>query len=155
MRKNVMASGAGLEPQENWLDIPALASADVTSEDPNFPLENLFTSEEGPGWRAAVPGEQLIRLRFDSPQRIRRIRLEFADSESERTQEFALRWSADGSRTLREIVRQQWNFSPRGSTRETEDYDVDLSEVCVLELSIKPDVGGGPARASCERWKIA
>jgi len=49
---------------------------------------------------------------------------------------------------MREIVRQQWNFSPQDTTTEIEEYRVDLSEVTVLEMTITPDIAGGPARAS-------
>jgi hypothetical protein len=59
-----------------------------------------------------------------------------------------LRWSTDGGSSVKEIVRQQWNFSPPKSIREVEDYQVDLSNVILLELIITPDISGGPARAS-------
>jgi hypothetical protein len=41
---------------------------------------------------------------------------------------------------VREIVRQQWSFSPQGSTSEIEDYRVNLDSVLVLELALKPDL---------------
>ncbi len=82
-------------------------------------------------------------LLFDVPQRIRRIWLVFEETEAERTQEFVLRWFSDGGHSFREIVRQQWNFSPPDATRETEDYRVDLSGVTVLELVIVPDKSRG------------
>jgi hypothetical protein len=31
---------------------------EVTSEDPNFPIESALAASQGPGWRAAEPGEQ-------------------------------------------------------------------------------------------------
>ena len=34
----------------------------VTSEDPSFPIEYAFGSNDGPGWRASEGGEQQIRL---------------------------------------------------------------------------------------------
>jgi len=39
---------------------------------------------------------------------------------------------------LTEIVRQQWTFSPLGSTSEVEDYQVELKNLCFLELTLKP-----------------
>jgi hypothetical protein len=42
-------------------------------------------------------------------------------TDATRTQEFVLRWSRDTGHSFREIVRQQWNFSPSGGTREVED----------------------------------
>ena len=47
-----------------------------------------------------------------------------------------------------EVVRQQWNFSPHGTTEEIEDYTVDLSGVTVLELRIDPDGAMIQSRAS-------
>ena len=82
----------------------------------------------------------MIRLLFDEPQQIRRIRLIFREEAQARTQEFVLRWSADRGNTYREIVRQQFNFSPAGGTEEVEDYKVELNSVTALELNIIPDV---------------
>jgi hypothetical protein len=96
-----------------------------------------------------------VRLVFDKPQRINRIWLVFEETGNARTQEFVLRWSSDNGATFHEIVRQQWNFSPLDSTRETENYKVDLSDVTVLELIIVPDNRGGEASASLSRLFIA
>jgi hypothetical protein len=73
----------------------------------------------------------------------------------QRTQQFVLRWSSNGGRSYREIVRQQYNFSPPGTTREREDYAVDLDGVTTLELNIVPDISGGPARASLAQLRLA
>jgi hypothetical protein len=61
----------------------------------------------------------------------------------ERTQEFALKWATDEDGPLREIVRQQWNFSPQGATHVVENYTVDLPRVSVLELLLNPDIASG------------
>lgn len=98
---------------------------------------------------------QIIRLRFDQPQQLKHIWLVFEETEAQRTQEFVLRWSPDHGRSFREIVRQQWNFSPPETIRETEEYDVDLRDVTVLELRILPDQGGGAARASLASLRVA
>ena len=142
-------------PSEDWLDLERLAQVEITSEDAAHPIESALLPGRGSGWRAAEPGEQTIRLLFAHPQRLRRICLEFVEPVTERTQEFVLRWSQDGGQSFREIVRQQWNFSPQGATRETEDHRVDLSGVTVLELSIIPDISGGNARASLAQLRLA
>jgi hypothetical protein len=85
---------------------------------------------------------------------VRRILLEFVEPAVERTQEFVLRWSSDG-RTLHDVVRQQWNFSPQGATEQTEDHRVELNGVTVIELTIVPDISGGSARASLATWRLA
>jgi hypothetical protein len=137
------------------LDLANLGMVEVTSEDQAYPIECALQLGETRGWLAAEPGPQIIRLLFDQPQRLKRIRLVFAEPETQRTQEFVLRWSPDHGRSFREIVRQQWNFSPPTTVRETEDYTVDLSDVTVLELRILPDQSGGKARASLKSLRLA
>jgi hypothetical protein len=140
---------------EDWIDIERAAVVEVTSEDKNFPVESVFVSGDTRGWRAAASGSQTIRLVFDQPQRVRCVCLVFEENETGRTQEFVLRWSPDGGSSLKEIVRQQWNFSPPESIREVEEYQVELSNVTVLELLIKPNIGGGVARASLKNLRLS
>src|SRR5260370_41461703 len=104
--------------EQEWLELEQMAKVEVTSEDPNFPIESAFASGKGPGWRAAEKGKQIIRIIFDKPRPLRRIRLEFSETEIERTQEFTLQWSSESGGQLRDIVGHQWSFSPRGPTDE-------------------------------------
>ncbi len=138
-----------------WADLSDIATVEVTSEDPDFPIESALTSQESAGWRASQKGEQRVRLIFDQPIKVRRLQLQFAESEFERTQEFTLRWSSAEGGQPTEIVRQQWNFSPSGSTSELEDYEVNLDNVDVLELVIKPDLTHQQAVASLAAWRVA
>jgi hypothetical protein len=140
---------------EDWLDVERAAVVEVTSEDKNYPIESAFVSGETQGWRAAVPGSQTIRLVFDQPQRLRRVRLVFEENETDRTQEFVMRWSPDVGNCVKEIVRQQWNFSSPDSIREVEEYQVELSAVTVLELTINPDVAGRVSRASLKNFRLS
>ena len=140
---------------QSWLDVQRLAQVELTSEHAAYPIEAALIPSAGPGWLAAQAGEQTIRLLFDEPQRIRHIHLLFLEDQQARTQEFALRWSPDGGHSYREILRQQYTFSPPGMTRECEDYAVDLAGVTVLELRIVPDISGGDARASVAQLRIA
>jgi hypothetical protein len=144
----------GLSAQE-WLNVGRLASVEVTSEEDGYPIESALLRGEKRGWRAADVGTQIIRLIFDEPQKIKRIWLVFEDAENTRTQEFVLRWSADPEHSFREIVRQQWNFSPLGAVQETEDYAVEIPGVKALELLIVPDIKGGAARASLRNLRLA
>ena len=157
MRKRLIDSTAEPlgTPGQGWLDLERAAVVEVTSEDGHFPVESAFGSGDARGWRAAAPGHQTIRLIFDHPQRLKCVSLVFEEDEIERTQEFVLRWSSDEGSTLKEIVRQQWNFSPPGSIREVEQYQVDLHNVKVLELVIKPDIAGGVARASLKNLRLS
>ena len=131
-----------------WLDLERLAQVEITSEETGHPVESALTTGGGPGWLAGENGEQTIRLLFDEPQVLGHIRLVFEEDRQERTHEFVLRWSKDGGRSYREILRQQYTFSPPGATREVEDYTVNLDGVTALELTIVPDISGGDARAS-------
>jgi hypothetical protein len=125
------------------MDVDRIASVEVSSEESDHPIESALLLEGKRGWRASDPGVQTIRLIFDEPQKLKRILLIVEDTENSRTQEFVLRWSPNTQYSSREIVRQQWNFSPPDSVRETEEYAVELSEVKVLELEIVPDKSGG------------
>jgi len=140
---------------EDWLDIERAAIVEITSEEKDFPVESVFVSGETRGWRAAEPGTQTIRLVFDQPQRLKRISLVFEENETAHTQEFVLRWSSDGGSSCREIVRQQWNFNPPQTTREVEEYQVELANATVLELIIVPDISGGSARASLKSLRLS
>ena len=140
---------------EDWLNLEGLAEAEITSEDDAHPIEAALLPGGASGWRAAGPGKQTIRLLFSNPQRLRRIWLDFVETQTERRQEYVLRWSADRVQSFREIVRQPWNFSPHGATRETEDHRVDLPAVTVLDLSIIPDRSGGNACASLAQLRLA
>jgi hypothetical protein len=140
---------------EGWLDLERSAVVETTSEEKDFPVESALVLGETRGWRAAVPGPQTIRLVFDQPKRLRHISLVFQEEQTARTQEFVLRWSSDGGRSFREIVRQQWNFSPPETIREVEEYHVELSDVTVLELIIVPHNSGGTACASLKRLRVS
>ncbi|HYF38923.1 MAG TPA: hypothetical protein VD930_04475 [Gemmatimonadales bacterium] len=143
------------EGEETWFDLEDMAQVELTSEDPAHPIEGALLPWSGSGWRAGEPGLQSIRLLFHQPQRLRRIRLRFDEPAAMRTQEFTLRWSPDGGRSFRDVVRQQYTFSPEGSTSELEDLNVDLATVTALELTINPDQGRGSAYASLAEWRVA
>jgi hypothetical protein len=140
---------------QDWLNLDVLAQVEVTSEDAAHPIESGLLPGSESGWRAAQSGPQTVRLLFDQPQKIRRIHLEFLEDELERTQQFVLRWSSNGGKSYQEIVRQQFNFSPPDTTRECEDYTVDLDAVTTLELNIVPDISGGAAHTSLAQLRLA
>jgi hypothetical protein len=156
MRKKIINRDSPGEAQETaaWLDVESLARVEVTSEEQGRPVEGALLPG-GQAWVAAQPGVQMIRLLFDAPQKLSRIRLVFVEEGRGRTQEFVLRWSADGGQSYREVVRQQFTFSPPDTAREVEDYRVALGGVTALELEIVPDIGGGKARASVEQLRLA
>jgi hypothetical protein len=157
MRKKIIAQvPTSVGPTApKWLAVEHLAQVELTSESTEYPIESALIPGTGPGWRAAQPGEQTIRLVFDQPLSLRRIFLLFREEEQPRAQEFVLRWSPGGEGSFRDILRQQYTFSPPGTTQEREDFSVELNGVAVLELHIIPDIGGGNACATLTQWRIA
>lgn len=141
--------------QQCCLDLGQLAQVEVMSEEEAHPIEASFADGNEEGWRAAQPGEQTIRLVFDAPQDISRIILLFRGNGQERTQEFLLRWQSAKDQSWRQIVRQQYNFSPQQSTEELEDYAVELHGVEALELNIIPDISGRSAHASLVQLRLS
>jgi hypothetical protein len=156
MRKRIVTpTPTAAHALEDWLDLERAATVEVTSEDKDFPIESSLSLELRQGWRAGQPGTQTIRLVFDEPQELRRISLVFEENEVTRTQEFVLRASSNPGGPFRDIVRQQWNFSAPTSTREIEEYSVQLSDVALLELTIVPDISGGAVRASLKSLRLS
>jgi hypothetical protein len=146
---------ADSEPTERgWLNVESLAHVDVSSEDPDWPIEGALLDGITAGWRAADPGEQRVRIRFDAPQALSHIHLVFDEAERLRVQEFELRWSDDGGRTFRPLIRQQFSFSPTGATREVEDYSVSLAGVTDLELHLIPEISHQPAVATLTALRL-
>ena len=138
----------------SWMDVEQLAHIEVTSEDPMFPIDAALIADRGPGWRAARPGEQVLRLLFDTPQHLTLIRVVFDCMDQERVHEFCLRWSSDHGVAYSEIVRQQFAFSPSGATHEVEEYAVDLRAVTGLELRVIPDLSRRPVVATLAELRV-
>jgi hypothetical protein len=157
MRKRITPQGhnVGSEAISSWLDLDDCAEVEVTSEDASYPIESALIQEELTGWRASGPGKQTIRLHFDHPQNVQRIWLNFLETNTGRTQEYVLCWSPDNGQSFKEIVRQQWNFSPPSTISEIEDHHVGLQGVNILELNITPDISGGKSYASLARLRLA
>jgi hypothetical protein len=158
MRKRITGSVGTVAkpgPRPHWMDLGEIATVEVTSEDAGFPIESVFSASGGPGWRASQKGEQQIRLIFDQALALHRIQLHFLEPTRDRLQEFTVRWSSADGGQPKEIVRQQWNFSPEGSTSELEDYEVNLDGVSALELVIRPDLTHNEAPATLAAWRVA
>jgi hypothetical protein len=154
MRKSIISvSNTAASSSSQTLDLDQIASVEISSEDAQHPFENALHGGKPGGWRAADPGPQVIRLKFDKPQAIRRIHLVFREDRVQRSQEFAV-FASSGTNPRKEVVRQQWTFSPGGSATEVEDYSVDLPNVSILELEIDPGRHDKQAIASLESIAI-
>ena len=158
MRKVVTGTATALQPvgEHEWLDLEQIASVEVSSESSEHPVESALSlmNATGQGWRASVPGEQKVTILFDNPTLIHLIHLQFEEGALERTQEFTLTWTG-ADQISHPVERQQWNFSPTGSTAEVENFRVNLAGVMRLELVVRPDISGGPAVATLTRLRLA
>ena len=119
------------------IDVAAVATILVTSEDSLHPVDHAFDAHSGSGgtrWVAGESGEQMLILAFDAPQTIRRVLLEVEEREVARTQELQVAVSGNGGRTYWELLRQEYNFSTPGTTFEREDWAVVAEGVTHLRL---------------------
>ncbi|HEY5864391.1 MAG TPA: hypothetical protein VI542_02395 [Candidatus Tectomicrobia bacterium] len=138
-----------VEPGEK--DIVALATVWVTSEATDASIDNAFDHHRGPGgsrWVAGEPGLQRLILAFDAPQTLRTLRLEVEERDVHRTQELYVAISRDGENTYQTLLRQEYNFSPPGTTFECEEWAIPAEGVTHLQLVITPDKGGAPCHAT-------
>ena len=145
------AGGQGGSARTGAKDIPTLATVLVTSESSEHPVDNLFDGRDGPGgsrWIASADGEQSVIVAFDAPQTIRAVGLETEEPHASRTQELCLSLSRDGGQTYRDVLRQEFTFSPGGSTFEREDWRVPADGVTHVRVAIRPDKGSAPGRAT-------
>lgn len=157
MRKTIInQSEKSISSSElNFLDPEHLARVEITSECQEHPIESALLLTGDSEWVAASAGEQRIRIVFDQPQTIEHIILRFDDPQQSRTQEFVLLWLMDKENAYREILRQQYHFSPPNTTSEIEHYQVNLKQLKALELRIIPDINGGGACARLKKLRLA
>jgi hypothetical protein len=152
LRKQVI-EGAPAVPLSSVdeIEIAAVATVLLTSEDSQHPVDHAFDRHPGPGgtcWVAGEVGDKTLVLALDAPQAIRHIIVEVEEPAVARTQELRLAISQDGERTYPEVLRQEYHFSPSGSAFEREDRVVSAVGVTHLRLQIRPDKGGQPCWAS-------
>ena len=153
MQKRMVHSSAP-SPPGRWLNVDVLADVELTSEEAAHPVEAALTS----GGRLGVAR---VRTRHaEHPTRVSPAAKSPAHPAPVRRGRRRAHAGVhvalvpDGGQTFREVVRQQYTFSPAGATSEVEDLNVDLVAVTALELTIIPDQRG-LAYASLAEWRIA
>jgi len=152
LRKRILAEHPmePVPPMDLW-DVPSRATVLVTSEASDHPVDHLFDTLGGPGgsrWVAGTDGEQTLILAFDQPQSVRQVGIEAEERERSRTQVLCVSFSADGGRTYRDRIQQEFNFSPSGATFQRETWAMPAEGVTHLRVTVRPDKGDAPGRAS-------
>jgi len=152
LRKEILRPHRGTPAsRDSEMDIAALATVLVTSEDPDHPIDHAFDGERGPGasrWISAQSGPQTVIVAFDTPQTVRTLLVEVEEPDVARTQEMEVSISTDGGSTYRHVLRQEYNFSPPGTSYESERWSIAAAGVTHLRVTIKPDKGGKSGRAT-------
>jgi hypothetical protein len=128
------------------IDIAGCATIAYSSEQPDHPVEHLLDGHSGLGatrWISACPDTiEHILVEFDRPQTISRLVYEVEETERERTQEVRVEVSEDRGRTYRQILVQEYNFSPGGATYQRQEQRVNLKDITQLRLTIVPNKNG-------------
>jgi hypothetical protein len=128
------------------IDIAGCATIAYSSENPAHPVEHMLDGRSGPGatrWISTRPDAiERIVVEFDQPQAISRLVYEVEEAMRERTQEVRVEISEDGGRTYRQILVQEYTFSPGGATYQREDQRFNLLQASRLRLTIVPNKNG-------------
>jgi len=147
IRKRLMSEQSSTpDESKGEIDIARHALLAYSSEDPNHPLEHLIDGSCGRGgtrWASARPNAtECIVLEFDHPQQVSRLVFEAEECSQERTQEVRVEVSTDRGRLYRQVLAQDYTFSPEGATFQHEDLRLDLPAITHLRLTIVPNKGG-------------
>ena len=145
-KRPLEANAATIARAADEIDIAGYATVAYSSEDPAHPVEHLFDGHSGSDatcWMSDRPDTlEHIVLEFDQWQTISRLVYEVEEATRERTQEIRVEVSEDGGRTYRQILVQEYTFSPRGATYQREDQRFDLHGISHLRLTIVPNKNG-------------
>ena len=146
------AVAGGTRPSDTtdteWLDLDVVADVVIVA--------GGRRAARVPGlWSADTPGEQTIEIRFHRRTPVRRLRVVSSELKESRTQEMTIWASLRGGERHREVLRQQFNFSPNGATEEVEDYALEFEEVSTIQLRIVPSIDGQPAVARVSELCVA
>jgi hypothetical protein len=148
IRKRMMSEQRGSQIPERGKEIDIAASATIaySSEDAQHPVDYLIDTHYGRGgtcWSSARADEtEHIVLEFDNPQPISCLVYEVEESRLQRTQEVRVAVSLDHGRSYRQVLVQEYTFSPQGATFQHEELRLDLPAITHLSLTIVPNKGG-------------
>ncbi len=146
LRKRRLTESPNRLDTTGQLDIAGCATVAYSSEDAAHPIENLLDDRTGAGgtyWASERfnTTEQLV-VEFDAPQSISRLVYEIEETRLERTQETRIEVSSDHGHAYRQLVVQEYAFSPQGATFEREDLRLNAAGVTHLRLTLVPNKSG-------------
>jgi F5/8 type C domain len=128
------------------IDLATCATIAYSSEDPNHPIEHILDGRSGPGgtcWIAARSDTtENIVVEFDQPQSVSRLVYEVEEAVRDRTQEVRVEVFEDGGRNFRQVLAQEYTFSPGGATFQHEEQRLNFPRVSHLRLTIVPNKNG-------------
>jgi hypothetical protein len=128
------------------LNLTTGATIAYSSEQATHPVDSMFDGRDGPGgtfWESARENTiETILIEFDHPQIISRLIFEVEERQLERTQEVRVEVSCDGGDSFRQLVLQEFVFSPKGATYQREDLRVGVEKASHLRLTIVPNKNG-------------
>jgi hypothetical protein len=128
------------------IDIAGRATVAYSSEDPAHPVEHLIDGHYGRGsthWASArTDATERIVLEFDLPQQVSHLVYEAEECRQERTQEVRVEVSSDHGRSYRQLLVQEYNFSPQGANFQHEELRLELPAITHLSLTIVPNKSG-------------
>ena len=147
MRKRLMSEQSSRPPERlGEIDIASRATVAYSSEDPAHPVEHLIDGQYGRGsthWASArTNATERIVLEFDHAQRISRLIYEVEECRQERTQEVRVEVSSDHGRSYRQVLAQEYTFSPQGAIFQHEESRLELPTITHLSLTIVPNKSG-------------
>lgn len=147
MRKRLMSERSSRPPERpGEIDIASRATVAYSSEDPAHPVEHLIDGHYGRGsthWASArTNATERIVLEFDRPQQISCLVYEVEECGQERTQEVRVEVSSDHGRTYRQVLVQEYTFSPQGAIFQHEELRLELPAITHLSLTIVPNKSG-------------
>lgn len=156
MRKRIIPQPQRESPPSDtgWLDLQAVARVEVTSEDAAHPIESALLTVGGTGWGAENPrgANDPSSFRTAAKNQAHPSRVSRGEGDAHST---VLAAVVLGSRKFMARYRAPAvSFQPVGATEEIEDYQVELQDAAVLELTIIPNVSGG-SYASLTQLRMA
>lgn len=146
IRKRLLDGARLLPAASTELDVTRGATVAYSSEQSAHPVDNIFDGRDGPGgtfWASSDENiSETILLEFDHPQSISRLIFEAEERRVERTQEVRLEISCDGGIGFRQLLVQEFVFSPGGATFQREDLRLSVDNITHLRLNIIPNKNG-------------